>query len=245
MHDHWLFTWNVLSHLVASMSGIASFVMSMWEHARNKKIESRVFFVVGVLCLTVAFDQAWQDEHRNSEVLISQKESLASEKNFWQSQYYATSQTLQRRDELLAKNYTALTDEQTSAAKSQTSLAALSQKILDINKPEKQSYGFHFMQWNTKLFTIPGFSGMSQIVITSNQSIMANFDLSCEQPFSVVDARVADGGPEFPESYLKVSPSSWQIRIPNPQVSPQYPVIVTLGYNTASLGSCTFAPNNH
>jgi hypothetical protein len=54
MHNHFLFAGNVLAHFVASMSGIASFMFAMYEHVRNKKIESRIFFGVGILCLVPA-----------------------------------------------------------------------------------------------------------------------------------------------------------------------------------------------
>jgi len=56
MREHWLFIWNVGAHLVASMSGVASFAFAMWEHTRKRVIESRVFFIVGALCLVVAFE---------------------------------------------------------------------------------------------------------------------------------------------------------------------------------------------
>src|ERR1700683_3263719 len=111
MHNHWLFIGNVLAHLVASMSGIASFAFSMWEHSRNKKIESRAFFIVGVLCLIIAFDQAWQDEHRNAETLTGERAVAIEEREFWKTQFYTTNSTLQTRDNLLAQNYGALTKE--------------------------------------------------------------------------------------------------------------------------------------
>ena len=116
MHDHWLFIWNVLGHLVASMSGVASFLLSMWEHTRQKKIESRIFFAVGVICLIVAFDQAWQDEHRNSQILIAEKAQLTSETAFWKGQSYDKDASLRSRNQLLTQNFGVLGQTQSSLA---------------------------------------------------------------------------------------------------------------------------------
>lgn len=130
MHsDHLLFVGNVFAHLVASMSGVASFLFSMWEHARGKKIEARAFFIVGVLCLVVAFDQAWQDEHSNTKILIGEKSALWQERDFWKQQSYDKDASLRTRDELLGKNFTTLTQ-------TEQSLTALSAKLLDVTKPE-------------------------------------------------------------------------------------------------------------
>src|SRR6267154_4801759 len=63
MHDQWGFIQSVFAHVVASMSGVASFVFSLIERIRKKKLSSRIFFAVGILCLIIAFYQAWEDEH--------------------------------------------------------------------------------------------------------------------------------------------------------------------------------------
>jgi hypothetical protein len=133
MHDHWLFIWNVLGHLVASMSGLVSFGVAIYEAFNKKKFETWAFFVIGALCLTVAFDQAWQDEHRNAQLLISEKANAIEEKNFWKEQSYEKDAELRTRDSLLAQNYTSLIGEQATANKSQGSLAQLSSKIADLN----------------------------------------------------------------------------------------------------------------
>src|SRR5260370_42080082 len=112
MHDHLRFIWNVAAHLVASMSGIASFMFSMYEHVKGKRLESRAFFVVGVLCLVIAFDQAWQDEHNNIKVLIGEKSTLWQERDFWKSQSYDKDASLRTRDSLLLKSGTTLADTQ-------------------------------------------------------------------------------------------------------------------------------------
>jgi hypothetical protein len=154
MHDHLLFIGNAFGHLVAAMSGVVSFAVSIVEAVRNKKFETWAFFVLGALSLFVAFDQAWQDEHRNSQELIAEKAAAVSERNFWKDQSYRKDDALRSRDELLAQNYGALIGQQTTSNKSQQSLAQLSNKIVELNagcyRPDRrltdQQRGFLFHQ---------------------------------------------------------------------------------------------------
>lgn len=133
MYTHWLFLYNVLVHLVASMSSLVSFGISVYEAFKGKKFETWAFFAIGTLCLIIAFDQAWQDEHRNSEILKAEKSAAASERDFWKAQSYDKDSALRQRDSLLASNYTALIGEQATANKSQGSLADLSKKVAELN----------------------------------------------------------------------------------------------------------------
>ena len=129
MHSgHWLFAQNVFAHLVASMSGVASFIIAMYEHSRQRKVTSRAFFVIGVICLVMAFDQAWQDEHNNTNNLIAEKSVLWQERDFWKEQSYAKDSSLRSLNELLGKNYGVLSD-------TQSSLAKLSNRLLDVAGP--------------------------------------------------------------------------------------------------------------
>jgi len=75
MGDHFLFFHNVSAHLVALMSGIVSFGIGIWEKAKKNSnpIHARAFWIIAALCLIVAFDEAWQDEHRNAQVVIAEK----------------------------------------------------------------------------------------------------------------------------------------------------------------------------
>lgn len=79
MHEHGLFVSNVFAHLVALMSGIASFGFAVYETVKNKPIRSRVFWAIGTLCLLIAFDQAWRDEHHNAEQTAAARERDTSE----------------------------------------------------------------------------------------------------------------------------------------------------------------------
>jgi hypothetical protein len=133
MHTHWLFTLNVGAHLVASMSSLVSFSIAIYEATRKKKFETWAFFAIGALCLIVSFDQAWNDEHRNSEVLKAQKSAAIDEREFWKAQSYLKDEALRSRDQLLAQNYGALIGQQSTSNLSQASLSKLSTKIAEMN----------------------------------------------------------------------------------------------------------------
>jgi len=79
MHNVPLFIGNVAAHLVALMSGIASFIFATIEQVRNKPILARWFWVVGAVCLLSACEQAWQDEHRNTQAAENDKAVVASQ----------------------------------------------------------------------------------------------------------------------------------------------------------------------
>jgi hypothetical protein len=56
---------SVVSHWIASMSGVVSVAIGLFERAK-KKLDARVFYLVAGLCLFIACFQAWQDVRRSS-----------------------------------------------------------------------------------------------------------------------------------------------------------------------------------
>ncbi len=236
MREHWLFVWNVLSHLVASMSGVASFIMATVEHARQKKIESRMFFIVGVICLIVAFDQAWQDEHRNSQVLIVEKSAIYSERDFWKQQNYEKDAALRSRDQLLGQNFTALTETQKSASATQSSLAELSNKILDLNSQKQRFTARRIDQFLEGVLVNKHYS---LFLVMTNLPAYEDIIVKCEQSFQIIDAQIIEGGPRFPNIITRLSPDQWRVKIPSPQVTNVHPLIITAGYDVDSPGACS------
>jgi len=239
MHEHWLFAGNALSHWVASMSSIVSFTLGIVELVRNKKIESWIFFAIAGLFLIVGFDQAWQDEHRNSEVLKVDKSSAISEREFWKQQSYDKDHTIQQRDQLLGQNYTALVGEQTTSNQTQQSLTKLADKILAINKPVPQKFVIRREDDAPKFET---YKHRGQFIVMTNLPAAARIMVRCEQNIDTLDARIIEGGPRFPGAFGQVDPRTWIIRIPSPQITSQNPLIINVGYNTDSLGLCELGP---
>lgn len=93
MSNQGLFIGNVVSHWIAVVTGGAGLVGSLIEFLRKKPTPARWLFGASALLFLYASDQAWQDEHRNSTTLISEKATVSG--NLSECQ---TSSRLQDRD---------------------------------------------------------------------------------------------------------------------------------------------------
>lgn len=67
------------------MSGIVSFTLGIVEYFRKQKTEATIFAVVAMLFLLVACDEAWQDEHRNAEVVAAERSAAVSSQSVCQT----------------------------------------------------------------------------------------------------------------------------------------------------------------
>ncbi len=221
------------------MSGIASFCFSLYEHAKGKAIRSRAFFVVGVICLLVGFDAAWQDEHRNSEVLIAEKSGAVSEVNFWKEQSYEKDSVLRQRDSLLAQNYTALTGEQAASTKTQQSLAQLSNKILDLNKPEPLKQ----LPRAGEIENIGKGTHAFFFLVLRNKSLTpVRFTLECSSAFNGAEAQIArSGGTQMQSEPKLIAPNKELFEIDSPPWTQDNPLIIVLHTDESKMPNCSFA----
>jgi hypothetical protein len=97
-----------------------------WVEVRMKQQFSlKHLWIVGAVLLGIAFYQAWVDEHYNATQLIKDKDSISRDMEFWKNQSYAKDEAIRKRDELLDKNFTTLTE-------TQRSLTTLSNTILNL-----------------------------------------------------------------------------------------------------------------
>jgi hypothetical protein len=235
MYPHWQFFLNVLSHWVASMSGIVSLAIGFYEKTKNA-VASKYLFAIAGICMVVAFDQAWMDEHRNTELLIGQKSVLWQERDFWKQQSYARDDALRSRDQLLAQNYSALIKQQETLNNTQDSMARLADKILDLSKPEPQKFIVRRDESDSEF--LARWKRHTQLLIMTNRPAKAHVVVSCEQAMPGLEAHIVEGGPRFPMSVEKEQDNAWLISIPSPEITPQYPMLVNIGYNSDSLGGC-------
>ena len=81
VHQLFLYLANVFSHWVASFGGVALLVFEIWRKAKGKEAHHRIFWGAAAVPLAIGMYQAWLDEHRNSEVLISEKASVWGQYN--------------------------------------------------------------------------------------------------------------------------------------------------------------------
>jgi hypothetical protein len=230
MWNHWLFFRDVMSHWVAAMSSIVSFTLGIVEYLRNRKTEGWIFAAIACLFLFVAFDQAWQDEHRNSIVLIGEKRASVSDAAFWKDQSYAKDEELRVRDDLLEKNYTALIGEQKTANESQSSLARLSGKILDIGKPVSLSVV------TQALMEPPGDGPIKVryfISLTNKPVNPAIMSVSCDQDIVAGEGAVVGAEQEMMGIGPIISKRRFTVSVGSPPWTPVSPILIDVHYTGA------------
>jgi hypothetical protein len=245
MHEFWLFVWNVAAHWVSSMSSIVSFTLGIVELVRNKKIESWIFFAVGAMFLVVAFDQAWQDEHRNSSVLIAEKSAATSERNFWKDQSYQKDVSLRSRDQLLAQNYAALIGQQDTANKAQDSLTKLSGKILDIGRPSNLKWDSLALESPEQVSINPPILRSRWLLLTNKSVSPAEFTFGCSLPIDSSEIKVAGSVGEV--RVTRLDKDEWGAKVMSPAWSPDSPILVITNFSQVASGTaitCRFHLNS-
>ncbi len=235
------FLLNVFAHWIAAMSSIVSFTLGIVEYFRDKKTEAKVFAVVASLFLLIAFDQAWQDEHRNVRTLISQRATAESESNFWKQQSYEKDTDLRSRDHLLEKNYSALIGEQATANQSQVALASLSGKILDINKePQRTTFILELGVMNPEKEK----HYVQAFLMTNKPVTPVDIAIACEHEIKAMWPRIVVPGGNVqlmtdPEGQ-RLAPNAFRFTMTSPVWTPANPLVVDLYYDEDSLGKCSY-----
>lgn len=235
MHNHFLFIGNVLAHWVGFMSSIVSFTLGIVEYLRDKKTEAWIFTIIACLFLIVSFDAAWQDEHRNSSLLIGEKANAVSERDFWKQQSYAKDASLVTRDDLLAQNYTVL-------AQSQTALSTLSNRLLDITKPSS----LKVTSFKSLLQRESDGTAASALVFVVNRTVGVHGEVACSSDFDVVEWEVME--PSHQHAALKsvihavpLAPNKVRLNGTLPMWEADSPLIMVITSKDANP-DCSFTP---
>jgi hypothetical protein len=238
----WLFTKAVFAHWIATMGillTLTPFVpnsVQKWMEARMKKEFSlKHLWIAGTLLLLFAFYQAWVDEHRNAEQLITEKSQIVGEREFWKSQSYAKDEAIRTRDGLLAQNFTTLSG-------TQSSLAQLSNKVLDVTKPEPMTITpFPFGVTKNTSNNVTAY--MQQFLLLVNRTVTPVHLLA------TCDKAIASGGGGILGTKATMGGDTWSgprsdrsygIGVVSPAWSPTGPLLVTLYFNDANERKCSF-----
>lgn len=216
------------------MSSIVSFTLGVVEYWRERKTEGWIFFAIAGLFLVFAFDQAWQDEHRNASVLEQQKSFLAAENSRLSGVDAAKDVDIRRLTESISESSTAI-------AKTQSSYADLGNRILDISKPDKLKTKALFIGWihGTEDPKRASFTG-SWIVLTNRIVTPVLMTVTCDHP--VVDVF---GGPMEASATMsgsgrgQLAPGKFEIGVGSPAWTPTEPLLVTVRTNSPKL-NCDF-----
>lgn len=257
MGIHFLFLGNVAAHLVALMSGIASFVLATVQAVRKSPLSARIFWVVGALCLLFAFDQAWQDEHRNTQAVAVEKAAAVSS---------ATSCIQDARvEQVYTKGLQSLNDSQRATIDNEQLVngrqqSAVNSCVISLGKMNP------IVNREISVIKIPvamrdatsnRFVGMftphkvyvAELIITTNQTEARPVgDLRCQNSFSI------DSDPQLPmlastaltggSAPQRISDREYGIRVFNTgsEWGPNSPIFMAVSSVSETVGSCTFRP---
>ena len=256
MHIHLLFLGNLAAHLVALMSGIASFLIAVYETAKNRSLTARWFWGIGLVCVLVAADQAWQDEHRNTEKVKSEKSAAVAASNTC-AQNAQIAQAYSRglegsnrsvQDEL-DHEQGLISSQQSDISQCVISLGKLNPKIREEIGITVIPYGTvdpdgHFIGPNALLKTF-----LSVLLVTTNETeLRFHGDLKCDNAFKIISvphvpgtsqtAMVIDAAPNpISESEYEISAST-----EGTDWSPAHPAYMQISSKDQSLGKCSFTP---
>lgn len=235
MHNHFLFIGNVFAHWVATMSSVVSFTLGIVEYVRDRKTEAWIFTIIASLFLIVSFDAAWQDEHRNANLLTAEKASAYGEREFWKQQSYAKDASLRNRDDLLAQNFGVL-------QQTQSSLATLSNRLLDVAKPEP----FHadVMRWQIPgvLHTPDGPVQLWALVLVGNRTIAeTKGTFTCDSDFTALDSHIVTRTGSLRTDYQQTTPTSVRVEYIYPPWGPKNPLVFAIATKQGhDIKSCSF-----
>jgi hypothetical protein len=186
MHEHWLFLGNVSAHLVALMSGIASVLITFWERIKSRPVARRAFLVIAGLCLLLAFDQAWRDEHKNAQILTDQKAEAWGKYNSCDKERAVLDAVWKASTANAANQHTVLLRQQDT----------FNQCVLSLTKQNiQEKTKFEVITWNTEQFVTLRDAGMKRawiVVIIPNKAVPNPIGtLTCDTEFVVADSGVA------------------------------------------------------
>jgi hypothetical protein len=235
MGQHFLFLGNVAAHLVALMSGIASFLLAAVQAIRKKPIWENVFWIAGGLCLFVAFDQAWQDEHRNTQTVIAEKATFAASYGSCSSDLKIASAQTQFFEKQANMGMTNFNTQQETLNSCVVSLGRS-------NAPEPIKITVKEAAFSVKGQSAHvGNGSPSALVLETNQIITpVHGTLTCNRPFSLLDAEFAMG-PHWTLSASKtvIAPNKARLEIETPAWNPGTP-LVFLVFSAGDLSPCDF-----
>jgi hypothetical protein len=230
-----LFIGAVAAHWMASFGGVFLMIVAIIEKLRHKEVNAWVFWSGAFVCMLVAFYGAWVDEHHNTEQVITDKALIAGERDFWKAQSFAKDDSLRTMTGLLAQNFNTLSG-------TQNSLTALSNKILDVTKPEPMT--IHSVDIGPMKSTDGnGSKFQEQFVLLVNKTITpVHLVVTCDQPIASAGGGILGSRTTILSDLWggAISDRSWRVGAGGGVWGPLSPLVVTVYFNDGDLRRCHF-----
>lgn len=256
MLHHWLFIGNVAEHLVALMSGVASFIIATVEAVRKKPLIARWFWVLGGICLLIACDQAWQDEHRNTQVAESEKGAQVALADFCRQDkrvedaLYAGSQGMvASQRETLDRQQLSNDTQQRDVSSCVVSLGKMNPKVREEIDVIVIPYGIRDLKGNFVSQSALLKTYLSILFVTTNETeLRFHGNLRCDAAFNISDFPAVPGTSQT-MTVAKTPPHQISDReyeisasTEGSDWSPAHPAYLPVESQAENLGTCTFTP---
>jgi hypothetical protein len=257
MGIHFLFIGNVTAHLVALMSGIASFLIAIYETAKRRSITARWFWAIGLLCVFFAADQAWQDEHRNTETVKNEKSAAVAAANTCAQNRLIADTYTRGLEELNREQRERIDHQQTTNDAQQHDVSSCVISLGKMNPKVRQEIRVVLIPIGTvaagtNKFTTrfgPGREYLNEAVVTTNEDqVRPSGYLRCIENFAI------EGLPQLPvvnstrivgtNPPRKISDHEYQISVSDSGSywGPSTPIYMALRSETETLNGCMFTP---
>jgi hypothetical protein len=251
-HDHFLFFGNVASHLVALMSGIASFVLSTITAIRKRPIIERWFWVAGAICLIAAFDGAWQDEHRNTQTVIAEKSAQAGLANIC-AQNLRVAQAYSLGVEGINKSLQGTLDSQQNQLNSQQ--GTMNSCVLSLGKMNpilNAKFGVIAVpvNWAKQRHALGSEDTVyffAIVIMTNNKADPVGL-VQCANAFKIISApelnMQAGSGMVASQEPKAINDRTYEIRVSNTgaEWTGENPIYMAASSSSQYIGQCTFKP---
>lgn len=261
---HLLFLGNVASHWVALMSGIASVIIALYETVKKSPIVARAFWLVALVCTMAACDQAWQDEHRNTQAAEADKAAQSSLANTCRENarvehaLYVGSQGLvgSQRETIDSQRGT-IDKQQLSIGAQQRDVSSCVVSLGKMNPVVRRQIRvvlipFGYVDaasglWKSRF--APQKSYLTEIVITTNEDqVRPAGYLRCTSDFRVIGPAqlpfISSMAMTTSETPIRISDHEYQLNVVNTGSywGPSTPIYLPVLSDVEALEGCAFTP---
>ena len=179
-------------------------------------------WVAGLLLLLAAFYYTWRDEFRHSNQLIADTRAIAKERDRFEKMSDDEAQSLRKRDELLYQ--------------SNTEFMNLSNRILDVTKPE----ALKITVAGERLPYYGGSQPHEMMMLAFPNKVVGAVDAAVDCDKDIQSARAAMLGHDLwmGKGVQLDKPRSFYVNITNPIWTPTQPLVVYIAFKNELATEC-------
>lgn len=258
LHELGLYIYAVLAHWQAlATGGFVTAVVSVIEKRRNKSLSWESYATIMAVFVLYSFFAAWQDEHRNTGSVISDKSVLSAQLGSCQGTVQSTQSRLREKETIADAFQKAFVAMQGPQAQQQANIGSCITNLAKMNPVIREKVSvipvsFGTITLNGRVNDTKGLvmAYLSELfIITNEPERIFNGDLKCTKDFTFVNP--PDINPRETVSMLMktstqpklVAPNEYMITVDatGTEWNPSHPAFMTIRTTEKDFG-CTFSP---